>query len=720
MLDTVTNPLREAKITKIFLALTIVFTLGLYQYLARTGYHAYVAGNSALMWEAILFAGAMFFVMYGTLLYQICLIGHYKIRSQHRVPPREQLERFFDDADAPKLSIIIPSYKEERNVNWQTMMSAALSEYPTKNVVLLIDDPYHPKALADMVKLEDTRKIAHEMQAMFDAPRAEFVEAKTAFDARLATGYVSVAQELATLSEHFDRVADWLADVANNYMGNRTLDELPFADKFFVEQILHAPMARHRAFADSLRAKLAAAELPDMAFITHHYARLIGLFTINFSSFERKKYANLCHEANKAMNLNSYIALVGKSWKEMDVMGKLHLVECAADEADFTIPHADYINTIDSDSLMLGEYSMRLIDIFERPENHRLAVIQSPVSSFQGSPAGLERSAGACLDVQFKTHQGYTHWGATFWVGANAMLRHTALEEIKEIRVENGHDIAIYIQDRTVIEDTESTIDLVHKGWKLYNYPERMTFSANPPDFGSLLIQRRRWSNGGLIILPKLFRYVMNSKKDRALAKELFMRFHYLASTTTACVAAMIFMFYPFDTVFSSFWMPLAVAPFLVLFIRDLKNTGYTLGDGLRICAMNLMLFPVVVGGVAKSFQQILTGKKIPFCRTPKITGRTSAPAFYCLLELMLFGMFAYAIVSQALLGHYAKASYAAINAVMLGYALVRFIGVKALFEDMVTPIRLHLRNRSYSAEIIPLHSQQPGSPAPQMAASRN
>jgi cellulose synthase/poly-beta-1,6-N-acetylglucosamine synthase-like glycosyltransferase len=52
-----------------------------------------------------------------------------------------------------------------------------------------------------------------------------------------------------------------------------------------------------------------------------------------------------------------------------------------------------------------------------------------------------------------------------------------------------------YIQDRTVIEDTESSVDLVAKGWELTNYPERLSYSATPPDFGALVIQRRRWAN---------------------------------------------------------------------------------------------------------------------------------------------------------------------------------------------------------------------------------
>ncbi|MDZ7726816.1 MAG: glycosyltransferase family 2 protein [Dehalococcoidia bacterium] len=108
--------------------------------------------------------------------------------------------------------------------------------------------------------------------------------------------------------------------------------------------------------------------------------------------------------------------------------------------------------------------------------------------------------------MQYIVHQGMTHHGATFWVGANAVLRKRAIDQLVEEDVENGFPVRRYIKDRTVIEDTESSIDLRALGWRLYNYPERLSYSATPPDFGSLVIQRQRWANGGLVILPKLLR----------------------------------------------------------------------------------------------------------------------------------------------------------------------------------------------------------------------
>ena len=59
--------------------------------------------------------------------------------------------------------------------------------------------------------------------------------------------------------------------------------------------------------------------------------------------------------------------------------------------------------------------------------------------------------------------------------------------------------------DRTVIEDTESSIDLAIHGWWLLNYPERLELLRDPARFRFAVHPARRWANGGLIIMPKLW-----------------------------------------------------------------------------------------------------------------------------------------------------------------------------------------------------------------------
>jgi cellulose synthase (UDP-forming) len=700
------NNKRELQIATLCFALTICCFLGVFSFLGNKAYYAYVNKNTHLMLETGLFSVAIFFMAYGTFLYEICLIGYYKRRILHNPASQGELEKLYS-TKAPSLSVLVPSYKEERNVILQTLLSAALSEYPHKNVVLLIDDPYHPRALEDMLKLDDTRSIPVQLQKLFDAPLKHYTQEVRMFQARAAEGNFSSDIELNRLARLYEDVAHWLEMRAKDFVDGRSVDMLPYADRFFLDIVINELTRSHLARAETLRQKIITSEPTSIQFITNQYQRLIGLFNVKFSSFERKKYINLSHEANKAMNLNSYMGLIGKSWKEVECKDGIELQEVSANLADFIIPAADYVNTIDADSLMKPDYLIRLVHMMQKPENNRLAVVQSPCSSFPGCPNLLERIAGACIDVQFLTHQGYTHWGATFWVGANAMLRYRALEDIREVREENGYDVSIYIQDRTVIEDTESTIDLVHKGWELYNYPERMTFSATPPDFGSLLIQRRRWANGGMIILPKLFSYIASAPKNLNLVKEFFMRFHYLASTTTSCMVALVLFLYPFGNDMATSWLTLSALPFLYLVARDLKNAGHKYSDVFRVYALNLMLLPIIIGGVLKSCQQMITGEKIPFGRTPKITGRTAAPALYCLLEIAI-PMTIFGFAANDIYDHqWGQAFFTALNGMFFVYALIHFMGVKATAQDLVAGIMTRWRTAHHHAEILPMPGMQ-------------
>lgn len=695
------NPKREAALAILCLIVTLTIYWLLIDRTAHKVYDSYFFPNPGPFYGGLIFIAALMLVLYAALLYNVCLIGNYMRQIRERIPTGEEVETVFDKP-APALTVLIPSYKEERFVIWQTMLSAAVSEYPAKRVVLLIDNPPFPAQEDDRQQLAVTRALPAELQAVFSAQASVYTQARADYQTRLAEGRVDIAEESAILAGLYERVADWFDVQAQEIAAGTPIDQLAFDIKFFVEKILRAPARRNRDRAAACRAKSQTASPDDIA---HHYAVLAGLFNVEFSSFERKRYINLSHDANKAMNLNSYIQLMGHAWKEVETPAGLVLEQCAAAEASFAVPAADYINTIDADSLMTHDYVSRLVYLMERPGHEKIAVAQAPCSSIPGSPVPIERIAGAVIDVQYHTHQGYTYWYASFWVGANAMLRMTALNAIKEIAHVDGKSFAIYIQDRTVIEDTESTIDLVQKGWLLYNYPSRMTFSATPADFGSLLIQRRRWANGGLIILPKLIRYAMQAPKNLRLLKELFMRFNYLAMTTLSVAVMYLFAFYSFSPRLSTPLLIYANIPLLLLYSRDLKVCGYRYTDVFRVIALNLMLLPIITAGVLKQLQQIITGRKVPFARTPKVKNRTGAPALYYLMELGMIGYCVYMIVTNSLDSEWAPVAYAAINLTMLLYALFRYIGIRPMCQDLwaslqrslsvITPRRVDQKQQS-------------------------
>src|SRR5262249_30184585 len=198
------------------------------------------------------------------------------------------------------------------------------------------------------------------------------------------------------------------------------------------------------------------------------------------------------------------LSLIGGAYREEASATGTLLVRCSPDEATLLIPSYRFIVTIDADSLITHDFNVRLLEIMNRPEHERVAIAQSPYTTIPGAPHAIERIAGASTDGQFFSHQGLAYWATESWVGASALMRYEALHDIASIRRERDHWVDIFIKDDILIEDAAATIDLLHKGWGIHHDHHRLSYSATPPDFGSLIIQRRRWANGGLLIMPRL------------------------------------------------------------------------------------------------------------------------------------------------------------------------------------------------------------------------
>jgi cellulose synthase (UDP-forming) len=630
------------------------------------------AGEWTPLFSHLALALIIIFLIFGGLVYQISRLSHLQRLSAHRPSSRQQLETIYDKL-APSLTFLIPSYKEERSVLFMTMMSAALQEYPNRRIALLIDDPPHTSCAKDADDLARIRMLPAEIQSLFDKPNNRFQQELRSFQRRKTKTAVVARDELDNLAHLYEDAAAWISHHTNGY---RPKDH---AEHVYLFKILHEYRVMHLRRARELR----DCDNTSIQRIEKEYNRLATLFNVEISGFERKCYENLSHEPNKAMNLNSYIGLMGKSFRKRPEGATYILEETTDKDATLQIPSSDYLITLDADSVLLPDYALRLIEIMEQPQNASVAVAQTPYSAFPDPVGTLERIAGATTDIQYIIHQGFTGHSATYWVGANALIRRRALGDIAEQDIERGYPIQRFIQDRTVIEDTESSIDLVDRGWNLLNYPERLAYSATPPDFGSLLIQRRRWANGGLIILPKLLRYLARRDEGRSKLMEGLFRFHYLVSITAVNIGLLVLLAFPFTDTIQSAWLPLTALPYFWLYRRDLLHLGYKGSDIVRVYALNLLLIPVNLGGVIKSIQQAIFRTKVPFVRTPKVDGRTAAPAFYILLEYLLVVHWLVGAGVDIFNDRWTHGLFAAGNAALLFYAVYYFIGLRESREDL-------------------------------------
>src|SRR5665647_2763421 len=472
------------------------------------------------------------------------------------------------------------------------------------------------------------------------------------------------------------------------------------ADDFMAEQVLGGLADDLEITARALFGALDTGAPVPAERLAQLGRRLVWTFEAEISSFERKAYVNLPHDSNKAMNLNAYIGLMGTRVRAMDTRIGRVLRPSTAEDARL-IPDSDYVLTLDADSVLLREYCLRLVHLMELPGNERIAVSQTPYSAFRGAGTRLERIAGATTDIQHIVHQGLTYFGATFWVGANAVIRKVALDDIVEVSFVRGQEVRRYVQDRTVIEDTESSIDLIANGWTLFNYPERLSYSATPPDFGALVVQRARWANGGLLIAPKFIRYARRKRKegDRVPRAATALRLNYMASICWASIGLVFLLAFPFDSQLLSPIIVIAALPYFLAMASDFHRLGYKRTDVFRVYAFNLVLLPVNLAGTFKSLQQAAAKSKIAFARTPKVKNRTSAPALYILAAYLIAVFSFYTLANDVITQNWANGAFAAFNGLLTTYAIVAFIGVRNSIADVVLGIAHWVRVPARSTE---------------------
>lgn len=616
---------------------------------------------------------------FSALMYLLARQGALQRFSTHVRVPRAELDRHFSEKQS-SMTVLVPSYTEEPGVIRKTLLSAAIQEYPNKRIVLLLDDNPVPKSQNDTDRLEVTRNITNEIMDLLREPRERFITVRSVFEEDFTDDSSVRPAATKQLSKEYLWASKWLRDLADK----ETLED--HVDIFFANHVLRDLANELELTGEALAASARERAVIPRGRILQLYRRLSWIFDAELTVFERKKYASLSKEANKAMNLNSYIGLMGGAYRPTPTPdGPVLTPVDHAEDGDMIIPDTEYLLTLDADSILLRDYCLRLVYFLQQPGNEKIAVTQTPYSSFRGAATRIERLAGATTDIQHILHQGMSYYGATFWVGANAVIRKKAVEDIVEKEWDGGFEIRRYIQDRTVIEDTESSVDLALHGWSLVNYPERLSYSATPPDFGSLIVQRRRWANGGLLILPKLFATIRARKSQNEIVRktEVLLRINYMASIAWASFGLIFLLAFPYDGRLLSPFVVLAALPYFLTMASDLKYCGYKRSDIFRIYGFNLILLPVQLAGVLKSIQQSLSGKKIPFARTPKVKDRTVSPMLYVVAPLLIVAFSTFTFYRDFTAHNWGNATFAAFNTIVALWAVIAYIGIGNTLKDI-------------------------------------
>lgn len=592
---------------------------------------------------------------YSTLVYLLTRYGHFKRLITTKTSIKDNK---MSNNSSPKLAILIPSYNEEIEVIERAILSSALQFYPNKEIVLLLDNPYTTQDNHTKTLTENTNMLIQNIREQFHHNQnkiKEFFDDSKTDEEKILQGY--------------NFLKNWINKTALKFQTDHHVDKL-FYEKVFLK------------LDQDIEAKLDAINKKEFN-LDYEKKIILNFFKTEFKIFNRKKYANLSQASNKSMNLNTYIHAMGKRHIEVEINNVFELQETKDDNKGFVINDAKYILVLDADSLILPNYCEIQINFLEKVENSKVAVTQCPYTGYPNSPILLENITNANTDLKYYLHQGFTYFRSSFWVGANSIIRKSSLNDIKKIQKEGSKEFMQYISDRTVIEDTESSMELAAKGWTLHNHQERLAYSQSPHDYGSLIIQRWRWSNGGLILLSTLWELILNSKKDWALCKEVFFRCNFLISIAFNDIATIILLLGAFDIWVNSY---LAMSFFICsffLYSRDLIESGYKQTDLLRLFSFNLMLLPINMAGVFGSIVQIISGKKSPFKRTPKVSSRTPVAPIYYFMQYGLFFVLCYRTIIALNNQDWSLAIAMFLNSLGFAYAIIYFIGIKNTFEDL-------------------------------------
>lgn len=664
--------------SRISIVLTIIFWL---VYVSSVIFRQLVEGPNTYQFilESFGYLLVVTLLTFSALMYLLARQGAFLRFKDHVRVSRPFIDEYFSK-NHPSITVLVPSYNEEISVIRKTLLSAALQEFPNIRVVLLVDDDEKRISKENMKKFRETQNIGNTIREFLKEPRERFIKALKAFENSELSDKKTLIKKSIEVEGHYIWAAEWLRKTAKK----EKLED--HVDIFFVEQVYLDLAKELESVAKNInesRTKGFALSKPKLLQL---YRRLSWIFDTDVEVFERKKYVSLSHESNKAMNLNSYIGLMGCNYRFDNTEAGIVLTPVKNEsKADLLVPDSDFLLTLDADSVLLRDYCLRLVYLLQQPNNADVAVTQTPYSSFRGAPSRIERLAGATTDVQHILHQGMTYYNATFWVGANAVIRKKALDDIVEKEWVGGFEIKRYVQDRTVIEDTESSIDMALKGWRLVNYPERLSYSATPPDFGSLVVQRRRWANGGLIIMPKLLTLMSQAKHqgNPISRNEFLLRTNYMSSIAWASFGLVFLLAYPYDGRLLSPLVLLAAAPYFVAMAADLKSCRYSAWDVLNIYGFNLILLPVNLAGVFKSLQQMITTQKIPFARTPKVKNRTATGLLYLLSPIFIIGFSLFTFWRNVEGENWGNAAFAGFNALTATWAVIAYIGIGNFFIDL-------------------------------------
>ena len=410
--------------------------------------------------------GIILVLTFAIIIHCLADLGFYRRRASRAALPSGGGRAGLRRGGPRGLLVLVPSYKEQPGVIRQTLISAALVEYPGRRVVLLLDDPPAPTTGEDAALLGSARRLPGELQALLDVPADHLGRELAAYGERARAGAVAPDAEAVRLARLYDWAAGWLEALAAGFAAGGGA-ALSHTDRLFADRVLLAPARAHRAWAEELRRSV-----PDDGRIAREYRRLAALFRVELAELRAQALRQPVARAQQGDEPQQLSRARRRRLPRGGAAGRRPPRAVRSRRGDGAGPRRHLRRH--AGRRQPGDLGLRAAARAGHGAAGRRADRDRADALHGGYPTRRRCSSGrprASTDAQFFSHQGMAHFGASFWVGASALMRRAALEDIAIVREERGHPVRVYVDDRILIEDAAATVDLLGKGWRVHHDP---------------------------------------------------------------------------------------------------------------------------------------------------------------------------------------------------------------------------------------------------------
>ena len=205
-----------------------------------------------------------------SMAYLLARHGYLRRAAVHQRAAKIDIDNTFD-GPTPTITVLVPAYREDTRVIRQTLLSAALQEFPDLTITLLIDDPPVPSNAAQAQLLDAARALPRQIQELLAPPAADARDALDAFRTRTADGGIT-ASDMRDLASTYDRSVRWIGDLAD------ALPIVDHSDQFFAEHVLGRLAQELGSIADAVRQAVDADAVLPRERIAQLHRRLVWTF----------------------------------------------------------------------------------------------------------------------------------------------------------------------------------------------------------------------------------------------------------------------------------------------------------------------------------------------------------------------------------------------------------------------------------------------------------